>query len=177
MGYLPGTTVETEDIGMVSTFLSSAFTVNGLVLSQIVSLTGLEAHTVQNWVKRRFILSPSKKKYDCNSFCRLAIINTIKDSLKIENIVEMLNYVEQEEAKCNDTFIYLTFCELLKNFNLDAINSQTYVAALARKIANMQDVGEAAKLKLEKILKIMALAYIAATIKKQTQIEFNKLDI
>ena len=43
----------------------------GMVLGQIASLTGLEPHTVQNWVKRGFLSNPVNKRYSCNQFCRI----------------------------------------------------------------------------------------------------------
>ena len=66
IGYLPGTTVEMNMENGVQDFLNSLFAANGLVLSQVLQLTGLSAHTVQNWVKRKFVSPPVGKKYDCD---------------------------------------------------------------------------------------------------------------
>ncbi|MBQ5597967.1 MAG: DUF1836 domain-containing protein [Clostridia bacterium] len=47
----------------------------GLSLSQITSITGLPASTIQNWVKRGWISMGNGKKYNESAFSRILIIN------------------------------------------------------------------------------------------------------
>ncbi|MBQ5884979.1 MAG: DUF1836 domain-containing protein, partial [Clostridia bacterium] len=47
----------------------------GLSLSQVTSISGLPASTVQNWVKRGWIKVTNGKKYEETSFSRILIIN------------------------------------------------------------------------------------------------------
>ena len=50
----------------------------GIVLSQIVEITGLEPYTVQNWVKRGFLVPPDRKRYNLTQLCRIININMLK---------------------------------------------------------------------------------------------------
>ena len=60
---LPGTTVEISVGGAedAKVFLDNAFLCNGLMMSQVARLTGLEPYMIQNWVKRGFLSPPQKK--------------------------------------------------------------------------------------------------------------------
>ena len=53
---LPGTTIETtlSEKDTARRLIDAVFAPGGLMLSQVVALTGLEPYVVQNWVKRGF---------------------------------------------------------------------------------------------------------------------------
>ena len=53
--FLPGTTVEMNIDHGIQDFLNSLFAANGLVLSQVTQVTGLEPYIIQNWVRRGFL--------------------------------------------------------------------------------------------------------------------------
>jgi DNA-binding transcriptional MerR regulator len=77
---LPGTLIETGKLaeGESRKIFDNIFSCGGLMLSQVCNMTGLEAHTVQNWVKRRYVSSPKGRLYDVDQFSRLVIINMLK---------------------------------------------------------------------------------------------------
>lgn len=177
MDYLPGTTVEVNENNTAQGFLDSAFALNGLVLSQIVQLTGLEPHTVQNWVKRRFVGPPVQKKYDCNQFCRIAIINMLKDIFQIEKIVSMLKYVEEEDKDATDILVYIVFSELLAMLPPDAISAQTDIDELVGEAVEKRPIGMTAKVRLAEVLKVMLLAYLSANIKRRAEQKLAELDL
>ncbi len=131
MDFLPGTTVEVNKNNTAQGFLDSAFTLGGLVLSQIVQLTGLEPHTVQNWVKRKFVKPPLHKKYDCGQFCRIALINMLKDVFQIERIVSAIRYVYGSEEQTDDIMIYIVF----SNVGLALLAVMPAISARATAIA------------------------------------------
>ena len=60
----------------------------GLSLSQIVGITGLEASTIQNWVKRGWISRPVGKKYTQRQIARILLINVLRDCLPLEKIAQ-----------------------------------------------------------------------------------------
>ena len=75
--YLPGTliSVSKDHLKNVDQILDPMFLMEGMQLRQVTGLLGIEAHTVQNWVKRGFVESPVKKLYNRDKFIRLAILN------------------------------------------------------------------------------------------------------
>ena len=91
---LPGTTIETVvSPGAADRQLTPLFSCGGLVLSQVCQLTGLEGYTIQNWIKRKFLSPPVKKKYTRSQLCRIININLLKDTFTLEQAVTLLGYV------------------------------------------------------------------------------------
>ena len=60
---IPGTVISArrENAAQLEQQFSSMFLAGGIVLSQVCSITGLEAYAVQNWVKRGFLTPPERK--------------------------------------------------------------------------------------------------------------------
>lgn len=163
MDYLPGTTVEVKQNNSAQDFLDSAFLPGGLVLSQVVQLTDLEPHTVQNWVKRKFIEPPTSKRYNCDQFCRMAIINMFKDIFQIERIVRMLDYAKGGDI--SDTQIYVAFSDVLTALPPDAIVAPTDVGALVAGEVGKSGSSAQAGERLQQVLKIMVLSYVSVLIR------------
>ena len=90
---LPGTTIEiaVSNADGARSFLDNAFVCGGLMMSQVARLTGLEPYMIQNWVKRGFLPPPQKKLYSKRQFCRIAIINMLREGLQIEKITGLLS--------------------------------------------------------------------------------------
>lgn len=172
--YLPGTTVEIRTGVGAREFLGMAFATGGLVLSQVAQLTGLTMHTIQNWVKRKFVASPVQKKYDINSFCTIAIINMLKDVFQIEKIVNMLENLKNIYGENAPKLVYTSFAEMLFQMPESAVNAieeATKIEELTIRFAakSIENNSEAQK-KLQKILKIMLLAQFSSNIKKEAEI-------
>lgn len=174
MDYLPGTTVEVNQNNTAQGFLDSAFAIGGLVLSQVVQLTGLEPHTVQNWVKRKFISPPVAKKYDMNQFCRIAVINMLKDIFQIERIIGMLDYAEGREA--DNVLLYITFSEVLEATPADAIGAQTNLDRIIGSVVRRKGLSPAAAARMQKVVKIMVLAYISARVRQNADQHLLELE-
>jgi len=167
--HLPGTTVEVNENISAKDFLDSAFATNGLVLSQIVQLTALEPHTIQNWVKRKFIEPPVSKKYDCNQFCRIAMINMLKDIFNIERIIKMLDYAKAQADSVDETFIYTAFSDVIAAIPPDALLAQTDVDGIINGILDKHRISGDSQKRLSDTLKIMVLAFISARVRGRAE--------
>lgn len=176
MEYLPGTTVEVNENNTAQGFLDSAFAMNGLVLSQIVQLTGLEPHTIQNWVKRKFITPPLQKKYDCGQFCRIALINAQRDIFQIERILGMLQYVFGKGRPVDDILVYTSFSEVIAILPEDAISAQTDLDGIIRSELAEKPMDLNVRERLGKAIKIMILAYLSALMKKRADLLLDGLE-
>jgi DNA-binding transcriptional MerR regulator len=159
MQYLPGTTVEVRENSTARGFLDSAFSMGGLVLSQVTQLTGLEPHTVQNWVKRGFVSPPQQKKYDCNQFCRIIIINMFKDVFQIERIAALLDYAGGEEA--DDTAIYVSFSDAVAAVPGDAAGGPADLDMAVGEEVGKRPFAPRTRKRLEAAVRVMATAFIS----------------
>lgn len=167
---LPGTDIECKQLGRAEAeaMLGGIFAGGGLVLSQIAALTGMELYSVQNWVRRGFVSSPVRKKYSPRQFCRLVIINMLKDSMSIGEITGLLTYIngdlsdEGDDMVCDD-LIYLGFTDLI---SVTQSEDEDAVKEAAEKVAAEITDGEAEK-RLGEVLTVMYFAYRASLLVKK----------
>lgn len=176
IGYLPGTTVEMNMENGIQDFLNSLFAANGLVLSQVLQLTGLSAHTVQNWVKRKFVSPPVGKKYDCDQFCRIVIINMLNDIFQIDQITRMIDYVAAGTANAS-SLIYTCFVDVLALVPGDAVRTATKLDAIVSKALAKRSVSGETLNRMQRVLRIMLLAHISVQVRAEALLELNTLDI
>lgn len=178
MKLLPGTTLELT-LTNSEQWLNSLFSTGGLVLSQICTITGLEGHMVQNWVKRKFVTPPIDKKYSKNQLCRIITINMLKDVLTMDMICSLISHIngvlsDDSDDLITDSQLYIYFIDLvvLCNCKKDKIDENIK--------ATLQDYIEptkGARKKLEDVLKIMFKAYVCAEYKKETLLLFKMSEI
>ena len=76
--------------GMFAMFRPLIQATGGLSLRQVCSVTGLEASTIQNWIKRGFVSHPAEKKYRERQLARILLISALRGCMKIESIGALL---------------------------------------------------------------------------------------
>ena len=109
---IPGTvlTQPRAEAAHIREQFSSMFLGGGLLLSQVSGITGLEAYTVQNWVKRGFLSPPEKKRYSKEHMLLLIFIYYFKNILSINDIQTLLGPITEKYFKSdtdkNLTYIY-----------------------------------------------------------------------
>ena len=168
--FIPGTTLEglRSNADRTDGLFQSMFLAGGLTLSQVSSVTGLEAHTIQNWVKRGFLAGPQNKRYNMEQVCRIIIINMLKGCMPLEQICSLMSYIngdlaDESDDIIDDTALYFKFVSL---------------AARARHIGGTKEWGEAleevmrsyeepypgARDKIIQVLRIMLTAWVASSL-------------
>lgn len=175
--FLPGTKIEAK-LSSCDAVLASIFATGGLVLSQVCIMTGLEPHTVQNWVKRGFVSSPQNKKYSKNQFCRIATINMLKDSLPLDQITRLLSYIngqldDESDDMIDDSQLYSYFTALLHTTKEEFSSMDSSLAAVLR---GYREPFAGGKTRLEKALRIMGTAYLSAFLKQRAMLYLSQLD-
>ncbi len=177
---LPGTTIDLPSSEYsVRGLLSSLFLAEGLVLSQVSSLTGLPPHILQNWVKREFLPPPVHKKYSKRQFCRIAIINFLKDSLQIDSIVKLIGAVNGKLADSADDLIddselYCYFVETLTRADADLANLPAAIQAV---LGGYAEPYPGARKKVAAVLRIMGILYISSQIRLEAEILLKELNL
>ena len=88
MWIIPGTVLQAErsEAEHIPQQMEALFFGGGITLSQVTAITGLEAYTVQNWVKRGFLTSPVGKRYTLRQLCRMININMLRGAMPLEQI-------------------------------------------------------------------------------------------
>ena len=116
---IPGTvlTQPRAEAAHIREQFSSMFLGGGLLLSQVSGITGLEAYTVQNWVKRGFLSPPEKKRYSLQQLCRIITVNMLKSVLPMERVCGLLGYIngqldDTSDDMIDDAELYFLFVRL-----------------------------------------------------------------
>lgn len=182
MRLLPGTLIETGKLaeGDSRTIFDNVFSCGGLMLSQVCNMTGLETHTVQNWVKRRYVSSPKGRMYDVDQFSRLVIINMLKQSLQLDSIEKLLSYINGQldnraDDMITDSELYHKFVSLL--IKLNGLSDIEVIKNTAKEVASdYVEPTSGAKARLCKVLVIMAESYFSSEMKKQAEMLMCELD-
>ncbi len=168
--YLPGTKIE-ADISRNDTefILRSMFSMGGLVLSQVSQLAGVEPYDVQNWVKRGFLTPPVSKKYSKKQFCRIILINMLKDCLPLGEIVSLLSHIngklnDESDDLIDDDRLYVYLVRTIASVKVFSEDGVYYAAEAA--VEDYDEPFPGGKKRLVRVLSIMTYAYYSAKIHK-----------
>lgn len=168
MNKLPGTQIELGK-NDPQQIISSLFEAGGLFLSQICTISGLEAHTVQNWVKRGFVSPPVKKLYSQRQFCRIITINMLRNVLPLDTALKLLVYINQtlvdeSDDRIDDSVLYFKFCKMAIGNEL----SSTQARLLAKELSDDIDDADVRR-RVRTALEAMYFAYASSIFKKKAE--------
>ena len=169
---LPGTvlTADPAEIQRMEERFSAMFFGGGITLSQVSNITGVEAHTVQNWVKRGFLTPPQKKRYTQRQLCRIMIINMLRAALPLEQICGLLQYInghldDESDDLIDDTQLYFLFIKLAA-YHRQIHDTQGRDQYLSQVIKEYAEPVPGAKERVEKVLRIMLTAWAASSLRQ-----------
>ena len=168
---IPGTTLEAQRSNADRTegLFQSMFLAGGLTLSQVARITGLENHTIQNWVKRGFLPPPQNKRYSMEQVCRIININILKGNMPLEQIIKLMAYLngdlaDESDDLVDDTKLFFMFVSLAARARHIG-GSETWDEALEHITTDYVEPVPGAREKLCKVLKIMLTTWIANLVK------------
>ena len=156
--------------GTLSSYIPLIRAADGLTLSQVCALSGLEPSTIQNWIKRGFVPHPDCKKYRERHLARILLIADLRDSLQIDRIGELLHYINGDTDDESDDIIseenlYDLFREITGEPEC-GISKPDAIGELVRRRVGLYLDDAQARAKVAQAMEIMVCAYIAACYKK-----------
>lgn len=172
---IPGTTLTGERANADRTdgLFQSMFLAGGLTLSQISSITGLETHTIQNWVKRGFLPSPVNKRYNMEQLCRLINMNILRGTMPLEEITKLMAYLngdlaDESDDLVDDTMLFFLFTKLAARARYIG-GTKSWDDALIEVTADYKEPIPGAREKLIKVLKVMLTTWCANRLKAEAE--------
>ena len=170
---IPGTTLtgERENADRTDGLFQSLFLAGGLTLSQVSNITGLEPYTIQNWVKRGFLPSPVNKRYDMEQLCRLININILKGAMPLEQIINLMAYLngnlaDESDDLVDDTLLFFLFTKLAARARYIG-GTKSWDDALVEVTEDYREPVPGAREKMIKVLKVMLTVWCANSLKAQ----------
>lgn len=183
LGTLPGTTIEVSVIEKDSArqVFSHIFSAGGVVLSQISRLTGLEPHTIQNWVKRGYLSPPKHRQYTERQFARVVIINLLRQSMQLDEIVDLLSYIngrlsDEADDSVDDPTLYRMFCNVLCAIGERYPTPEVIKDATECELASFAERGAGDEKRIGKVLSVMVYAYLSSAAKQRIDRLLRGLD-
>ena len=103
---------------------------DSMMLAQVVevakriSQNNIKPTHVQNWVRRKYIPNPEKKKYNCEQVATILLINDLRDIVSLEEVSKLLGYVNESlvdtsDDRINPTKLYRYYSEIFDRSQMD----------------------------------------------------------
>ena len=174
---IPGTRLKKADMGNVTglDFLSKVFYISeGIMLSQIREVSGIDGSTLQNWTKRGWVANAKLKKYNIDQVAHILIINMLRSCIQLDHIALLLHYIngsveDRSDDIIRDSVLYDYICKILeKLMDQDVCSNASIKAVIREEIANYQEAMPGARDRLANALEIIVIAYYAALIKRRS---------
>lgn len=172
---LPGTEIPIGELNgkAVDDSLGALFAAGGIVLSQVTALTGLEPYTVQNWVKRKFVSPPIHRLYTERQFCRIVIINMLRETMQLDAIVALLSYIngvlgDESDDLIDDSRLYRMFVRQLAALRTKALVDEEVLRAAEEATSDYCESIPGSRERIMRVLAVMTYAYRAAKLSRHT---------
>ena len=181
---IPGTKLNKADMGNVTglEFLSKVFYISeGVMLSQIREVSGIDGSTLQNWTKRGWVANARLKKYNIDQVAHILIINMLRSCIQLDHIAFLLQYIngkidDTSDDIIRDSVLYDYICRILEALTRQDVASKASIKeAIREQISDYNEVMEGARERLAKALEIIVTAYYAALIKRSSDKMLAKL--
>ena len=173
---IPGTAIQGDrtDIEASIRQIAGMFLGGGMIRSQLASVSGVEAHDIQNWVKRGFLPNPVNKRYSCSQFCRIVTINMLRSAMTMDKICSLLTYIngeldDESNDLIDDTVLYFMFLRLAARARHIG-GTESWDTAIADILKDYVEPVPGAKQRIDQVLRIMLTAWIGVqTIRRAEQ--------
>lgn len=171
---IPGTKLKRSDMDGLTgmEFLKKVFFISeGVMLTQIRDISGIDSSTLQNWTKRGWVANSRLKKYNMDQVAHILIINMLRSCMQLEHIAYLIQYINgkvddrSDDIIC-DSELYDYICRILSYM----MESESCALSSVRKLVDRvtQDYVapvEGARERLNKALEVIVVTYYAALLK------------
>lgn len=178
---IPGTTLDLSKTGGATgaEFLDKIFYISdGIMLSYIREISGIDGTTLQNWVKRGWVLNPVNKLYSKEQVARILIINMVRDTMQLSRITFLLQYINGNVSDRSDDIIsesklYDYICRTISEVGSNDGELETIISEVT---SDYRDRFEGAGERLRHAIKIILLAYKASVFKASADLELKAIE-
>ena len=174
---IPGTKLNKSDMGNVTglEFLSKVFYISeGVMLSQIREVSGIDGSTLQNWTKRGWVANARLKKYNIDQVAHILIINMLRSCIQLDHIAFLLQYIngkidDTSDDIIRDSVLYDYICRILETLTRKDVATKASITEVIRdQISDYKEAMAGARDRLANALEIIVTAYYAALIKRSS---------
>ncbi len=141
---------------------------DSMMLSQVVEVAHRVAQNdinntqIQNWVKRKYLPNPQKKKYTREQVANILLINDLRNILSLEEASQLLSFVnlnleDNSDDRINPAKLYRYYSEIFDLSQKDWVASLEQLPKEVNQILAGEDLSEDDKDKVAATLVILDL--------------------
>ncbi len=173
--YIPGTKLKQSEMDGLTglEFLKKVFFISdGVMLTQIRDISGIDSSTLQNWTKRGWVVNSKLKKYDIDQVAHILIINMLRACMQLDKIDFLIHYINGEVGNKSDDIIcdsilYDYICRILKYMMNEANCSLGSIGAYVSDVTkDYVEPMAGARDRLNRALEVIVVTYYATLIKQ-----------
>jgi hypothetical protein len=174
--YIPGTKLKKAEMENLTglAFLKKVFFVSeGVMLTQIRDISGIDSSTLQNWTKRGWVANARLKKYNMDQVAHILIINMLRSCMQLEHIAFLVHYINGDLEDTSDDIIidsclYDYICRILEHIIKTGDCSLEEIAdCVANITTDFVEPFEGARERLNHALEIIVVTYYSALLKRR----------
>ena len=173
---IPGTKLKKSDMENLTgmDFLKKVFFVSeGVMLTQIRDISGIDSSTLQNWTKRGWVTTSVLKKYNIDQVAHILIINMLRSCMQLDHIAFLIQYIngdieDTSDDIIRDSVLYDYICRILDHMKAADLCCLDTVGSIVEEFTvDYVEPFEGAKKRLDKALEIIIVTYYAALMKQR----------
>ena len=182
---IPGTLLRRDAMGNVTgmEFLKKIFYIqDGIMLSQIREISGIDGSTLQNWTKRGWVENAKLKKYNIDQLAHILIINMLRSCMQLDKIAFLISYIngrvyDRSDDIIRDSQLYDYICRILDELmNSDGeTNEGSLRECIERVTSDYEEKISGAKRRLNTALELIVIACYASVIKSSSDAMVDRL--
>ena len=174
--YIPGTKLKKAEMENLTglAFLKKVFFVSeGVMLTQIRDISGIDSSTLQNWTKRGWVANARLKKYNMDQVAHILIINMLRSCMQLEHIAFLIQYINGDVEDTSDDIItdsqlYDYICRILEHIiNTGDCSLEEIADCVSNITADYVEPFEGARERLDHALEIIVVTYYSALLKRR----------
>ena len=182
-GCIPGTILDRKQMGDVTglEFLNKIFYISdGIMLSQIREISGIDGSTLQNWTKRGWVANSKLKRYDIDQLAHILIINMLRSCMQLDRIAFLIKYIngsvdDRQDDIISDSELYDYICRILDRIVAGGMAESDLPEYISQETCNYREKVGGARRRLNIALEIILTAYYAALIKQKADNMLERL--
>ncbi len=182
--FIPGTKLKKSDMDGLTgmEFLKKVFFISdGVMLTQIRDISGIDSSTLQNWTKRGWVVNSKLKKYNMDQVAHILIINMLRSCMQLDKIAFLIQYIngkvgDSSDDIISDSLLYDYICRILENMMHASCSLSSVHEAVEAMTVDYTEPIAGARDRLNKALEVIVVTYYAALIKQHATGLLEKLE-
>jgi len=174
--FIPGTKLKKADMENLTglAFLKKVFFVSeGVMLTQIRDISGIDSSTLQNWTKRGWVTNAKLKKYNIDQVAHILIINMLRSCMQLDHIAFLIEYIngdveDTSDDIIKDSILYEYICRILNRITEMGCCALDSVSAVVEEMTtDYVEPMDGAKERLVRALEVIVITYYSALMKQK----------